>query len=183
MNEYRNNCVSFGQLLRSYCVRLITFITVAGLSSVGCGGGTTGSGGGFVINGTLRTATSTPVPGVQVSLINASGKVLSSRALKGLKRVTNDVTDTQGQFMLELDETPTSFVLRFDDDVASSEVAILSVPATAATLIIDTLFDEDLHEVFEQNELYEDDEGNELHELLEELFEENEESDDHDDHD
>jgi|GEM_PF-5387705 len=154
--------ISIGDLVTTRIVFLTLLLIVPILQ--GCGGGTSGTGGGqFAINGSVKTAALAPVPGVEVVVTStAPAMSLGGETIPVSKSINTDITDDQGQFMLELDTAPSSFVIRFRKNASESEISIATVPQAAATVILDTVFDTDTHSVSGHSELYEDENGVEV---------------------
>jgi len=134
---------------------------------LGCGGGTSGTGGGgFNISGTLRTTNNAPVPGVQVAVVTSpNGQLMraSYNAVPVLNKTSQmAVTDSQGQFNLSLNDRPDNITLAFQGDTFDSMVDVLAVPSTATKLNLNLKIDQETYEINEELEQFEDDEGNEV---------------------
>lgn len=136
----------------------------------GCGGGTSGTGGGgFGVSGTLRTSGNAPVQGIQVSVASGAptGMVMkvSYSSTPEFNKTTSadvDVTDGQGQFNLFLDSHPPTITLVFQGDTFESTIDIASVPGTAVKLNLDLVLDTDTNLINEESEQFEDDQGNDV---------------------
>lgn len=144
-------------------------LCIVGLFIFGCGGGTSGTGGGGLnIAGTLRTTNNMPVQGVQVAVTTSpqgNGKLMKvsySSAPVLDKNTSMATTDSQGMFNLSIDYRPDKFSLAFQGEVFDSMYEVKAVPGTATQLNLSLLIDPETYEINEELEQFEDDEGNEV---------------------
>lgn len=78
--------------------------------------------------------------------------------LNEVKAVTENVTDQNGQFLLELDQRPDALNLTFSGDTFESNLAVDQIPATATGVTVAVRFDSESGEVHEESEQFEEDE-------------------------
>ena len=134
----------------------------------GCGsdGGTSGSGGGRLdITGTLKSSGQTPLSGISVAVVVDNGPVAHISLVTSsvaLANKSNDVTDGNGQFFLQLDTRPQTVALQFQGATFENSYVIQNIPSTAASVAVELVLNDETEEFEEQNEQFEDDEGNEI---------------------
>lgn len=134
----------------------------------GCGsdGGTSGSGGGRLdITGTLKSSGQMPLSGISVAVVIDNGPVAHVSLVTSsaaLANKSNDVTDENGQFYLQLDTRPQMVALQFQGATFESSYVIQNIPTAAASVAVELVLNDETEEFEEQNEQFEDDDGNEI---------------------
>lgn len=158
----------------SFIARVAAVVTVSLIlvCVVGCGGGTSGTGGGgFKIAGVLRNSNGAPVSGVVVSAYDASGFMVTkvsylvgpdSSLSGGNQGEQSVITDGQGQFGLFFENRPMRITLTFRADTFDSVLDIPNVPAVASQLNLVLKLNSESNSVEEESEQFEDEEGREI---------------------
>jgi len=123
----------------------------------GCGGGTTGSGGGSVVqlSGSLSSPSGQPLAGVMVE---------GSRITQAFADMAKSaVTDASGRFDLAVEvEFNARPELSFQGAGVNGSYTLPSLPQGTAKVTLDLEYDAPKAEVRKKSAKYEDDEGNEL---------------------
>lgn len=123
----------------------------------GCGGGTTGTGAGVQLSGTLRSTQGAPIPGVTVTA-SAVTPVRSER-----RDSSTAVTNGQGAFTVSVElnenEVPN---LSFTGPGINSNFVVATVPPGTSIINIDLEYNEDTDEINEDSVNYEDENGHEI---------------------
>lgn len=151
----------------SKVVRSILFLSCCSILflSPGCGGGTTGTGGGIQISGALRSLQGAPISGVHVAANAVTPVKASIGATNKSALDSTAVTDARGAFTvsvdLQVDEVPS---LRFQGAGINREYVVSSLPVGTKIVDLNLNYDEDNDEIREESVRYEDESGNEINE-------------------
>lgn len=125
----------------------------------GCGGGTTGSGGGAAleISGNLKEKAGNPLPGAVVSVApsGTGGNQVSGPMLSA-------ITGIDGSFVLVLDRGPTDVALRVQSDDVDASFQLTQIPIAADAVRLELILDKDDGSLVSDYEEFEQESGSVL---------------------
>ena len=122
-------------------VYLLTLLSVTLLSSCSSGGGTTGTGGGSVLRGTIVNPNQQPLANVSATVLDDNQKAVS---------------DDTGGFALNVDSNGGDIRLQFDGAGLNGATILLTIPESNGTVFVIFEGDAEANKVTESNLRVED---------------------------
>ena len=144
----KNKSGASNSKLRSFGFGLLAGVI---LLFAACGGGTSGTGGGFDVKGVLRTSGSAAVASVQIEVESTDG---SNELITVVAS-----TDPSGEFFLELPERPQQIVIHFDSAEIRADYQLSQIPTDASNVRLELEYDPDGNVVAELEREYFDENG------------------------
>ncbi len=138
----------------------LAIVGVVALCLNGCGGGTTGSGGGVVqLSGSLTSTQGAPLVGVSVQASTVQ-PIYSMASVSG----SRDVTDLNGAFTVSVKVMDAELVqLAFSGSGISSSYVVPSLPQGTSIVKVELDYNHETSNVEDKTIEYEDENGNPVH--------------------